>query len=457
MSTDSKLQSFIQNPNISLWKLTIPMAIGLFVNSIYILVDTYFLGSKIGTSAISALGYVMPFYFIIMGITFGLAAGTTTMIAQYIGKQDKHRAELVAQNSILMACFFSIFILTFIYLFGKPLLSLQVKGIGILTLALDYFYIMAFGSIFLIFSIFIRGILIGEGESMLPMWALGIGTILNIILDPFFIDYLGIKGAAYATIISQIIVVSIFLYFIFIKQTTYIKFSFKSLKFDFQIWKEIFHIGIPTSISMLIMSVGLFLMNSIFIEDSHVAAYNLANRIENFVTLTLVALSSSQVTILGMFYGAKRFDLIKPMVRYTTIWSIVIASFFSIIIFLFIEDIAPLFLTASSTQEIDISKEAIKTTVQYFQVMIFAYPFIGITMVSTRAMQAIGKAWPMMVIALLRVVILQCTMTYIFIVIMNKDINWAWYAIGNACTMSALFAYSMRTYFFNKLYKNLER
>ena len=457
MSTNSKLQSFIQNPNISLWKLTIPMTIGLFVNSIYILVDTYFLGSKIGTSAISALGYVMPFYFIIMGITFGLAAGTTTMIAQYIGKQDKHRAELVAQNSILMACFFSIFILSFIYLFGKPLLSLQVKGNGILTLALDYFYIMAFGSIFLIFSIFIRGILIGEGESMLPMWALGIGTILNIILDPFFIDYLGIKGAAYATIISQIIVVSIFLYFIFIKQSTYIKFSFKSLKFDFQIWREIFHIGIPTSISMLIMSVGLFLMNSIFIEDSHVAAYNLANRIENFVTLTLVALSSSQVTILGMFYGAKRFDLIKPMVRYTTIWSIAIASVFSIIIFLFIEDIAPLFLTASSTQEIDISKEAIKTTVQYFQVMIFAYPFIGITMVSTRAMQAIGKAWPMMVIALLRVVILQCTMTYVFIVIMNKDINWAWYAIGNACIMSALFAYSMRTYFFNKLYKDLER
>ena len=457
MSSNSKLQSFIQNPNISLWKLTIPMTIGLFVNSIYILVDTYFLGSKIGTSAISALGYVMPFYFIIMGITFGLAAGTTTMIAQYIGKQDKHRAELVAQNSILMACFFSIFILSFIYLFGKPLLSLQVKGTGILTLALDYFYIMAFGSIFLIFSIFIRGILIGEGESMLPMWALGIGTILNIILDPFFIDYLGIKGAAYATIISQIIVVSIFLYFIFIKQSTYIKFSFKSLKFDFQIWREIFHIGIPTSISMLIMSVGLFLMNSIFIEDSHVAAYNLANRIENFVTLTLVALSSSQVTILGMFYGAKRFDLIKPMVRYTTIWSIAIASVFSIIIFLFIEDIAPLFLTASSTQEIDISKEAIKTTVQYFQVMIFAYPFIGITMVSTRAMQAIGKAWPMMVIALLRVVILQCTMTYVFIVIMNKDINWAWYAIGNACIMSALFAYSMRTYFFNKLYKDLER
>ena len=61
MTTTSKLETFIANPYKSLWKLTIPMTIGLFVNSIYILVDTYFLGSKIGTSAISALGYIMPF------------------------------------------------------------------------------------------------------------------------------------------------------------------------------------------------------------------------------------------------------------------------------------------------------------------------------------------------------------------------------------------------------------
>jgi putative MATE family efflux protein len=456
MSKDSKLQSFIQNPNISLWKLTIPMAVGLFVNSIYILVDTYFLGSKIGTSAISALGYVMPFYFIIMGITFGLSAGTTTMIAQYIGKEDKSKADLVAQNSILMALTFSVLIIILTYFFGEKLLALQGIGTEILALALEYFYVMAYGSTFLIFSIFIRAILIGEGESILPMSALGIGTIINIILDPFFIDYLGIKGAAYATIVSQVFVVSIFLYFIFIKKNTYVTFSFSRINFNFQIWKEIFHIGIPTSISMLIMSTGLFIMNSILIEDSHVAAYNLANRIENFVSLTLIALSSSQVTILGMFYGAKRFDLIKPMVRYTLIWSVLIASFFSIIIYYFIDDITPLFLTASSLKEIEMSNKAIHTTIQYFNVMIFVYPFIGITMVSTRAMQAIGKAWPMMATALFRVLILQCSMAYFFIKILGKDINWAWYSIGFACVLSAFFAYFMRVYFYNRLYNNLE-
>ena len=157
-----------------------------------------------------------------------------------------------------------------------------------------------------------------------------------------------------------------------------------------------------------------------------------------------------------MFYGSKRIDLIKPIVRYTTKWSIFIASFFSIIIYFFIEDITPLFLTASSLQEIKMSDKAIQTTIQYFKVMIFVYPFIGITMVSTRAMQAIGKAWPMMATALFRVLVLQCSMSYIFIQMMEKDINWAWYAIGAACVMSAFFSYFMRVYFFNKLYKNLK-
>ena len=83
---------------------------------------------------------------------------------------------------------------------------------------------------------------------------------------------------------------------------------------------SIFNIGFPGSISMLIMSVGLFFMNSILATapngDAHVAAYNLSNRIENFITLTLISISTSQVTIIGMFYGAKRFDLIYSIIKY---------------------------------------------------------------------------------------------------------------------------------------------
>ena len=451
MASESKLNAFIENPRASLWKLAIPMMIGLFVNSIYILVDTYFIGSKVGTAAISALGYVMPFYFIVMGITFGLSSGTTAVIAQYIGKDNRSQANQTAQNSIIIAFFMALINFLFIYFLGKDALILQGINLDVLNLALEYFYVMAYGSLFMIFGIFLRAILIGEGESLIPMSALGIGTIVNIILDPFFIDYWSIAGAAYATIVSQVLSVLVMSFFIIIRKTTYIDLSFSNFKLDFKIWKKILKIGIPSSISMLIMSIGLFIMNSILVDDAHVAGYNLANRIENFITLTLISISTSQVTILGMFYGAKRYDLLKSMVRYTTLWSIIISIFFSIISFFYIDDIAPFFLTATTPDEIEMSKKAILSTINYYRVMVFIYPFIAITMVSTRAMQAIGKAWPMMVVSFSRVILFQCTLSYIFITILDKEIMWAWYAIGVSCSLSAIIAYLMRVYFYKKI------
>ena len=452
MISNSKLESFIANPRISLWKLTIPMMLGLFVNSIYILVDTYFVGSilgKDGTDAISALGYVMPFYFIIMGITFGIAGGTTAVIAQYIGKNDHHNTSQTAMNSLMIAVLLSIVNIIFTYLFGYNVIEFQGADPNVLRLALEYFYVMAYGSIFLIFGIFIRGILIGEGEAIIPMIALGIGTILNIILDPFFITQYGISGAAYATMISHIVVIFIFLYFIFFKKITYSNLNFSNFSFNLKIWKKIFKLGIPSSVSMLIMSCGLFIMNTILVKDYHVAGYNLANRIENFATLALISLSTSQVTIIGMFYGAKQYHLIKPMIRYTTMWAMIIGGFFSIISLSFIDQIAPLFFTSLDPQSV----LAIESTKKYYLVMAFAYPFIGLTMVSSRALQAINIAWPMMLITFLRVIILQCSLTYFFIVILDytDDVIWAWYAIAVSCVIAGLIAYLMRVYFVNQL------
>ena len=84
--------------------------------------------------------------------------------------------------------------------------------------------------------------------------------------------------------------------------------------------------------------------------------------------------------------------------------------------------------------------------------MAFAYPFIGLTMVSSRALQAISIAWPMMLITFLRVIILQCSMTYLFIVILDyKDVVWAWYAISISCIIAGIIAYLMRVYFIGQL------
>ena len=99
---NNRLQEFIDNPKISLWKLSIPMMLGMSVQAIYMLIDTAFIGKWVGWKALTGLGVVFPALFIIMGVTFGIGSGATTVIAQYIGAKDKENADNAAAHTILL-------------------------------------------------------------------------------------------------------------------------------------------------------------------------------------------------------------------------------------------------------------------------------------------------------------------------------------------------------------------
>ena len=187
------------------------MMLGMAVQAIYMLVDTALIGNIVGGSALASLGYVFPYFFIIMGISFGLGSGVTTFIAQQIGMQNKNRAELAASHTMLIAFAIYISLMILILFGGEHLINFQGADNSAKELALEYFIPMIAGSIFMIINIFLRSILSGEGDNTFPMILMGIGTVTNLILDLPFIYYLGIKGAAIATVISQCLVSLIFL------------------------------------------------------------------------------------------------------------------------------------------------------------------------------------------------------------------------------------------------------
>ena len=122
---ESRLEEFIIDPKKAMWKLALPMTFGMAVNAIYMLADTAFVGRMIGGTALAALGYVFPFLFIIMGITFGLGTGATTVIAQFIGAKDKKNADNAAENSILLGLIISIIIIFIGFYYGYKLLGMQ--------------------------------------------------------------------------------------------------------------------------------------------------------------------------------------------------------------------------------------------------------------------------------------------------------------------------------------------
>ncbi len=431
---ESRLAEFINNPNRALWKLSLPMMFGMAVQAIYMLVDTAFIGKWVGGTALASLGYIFPFLFILMGITFGLGSGATAVISQYIGAKDKKNADNAAEHTILLGSFIGLVVIFLGFLFGEKLIQVQGANQETVKIALEYFYIMIGGSIFMVFSVFFRSILSGAGEMIFPMKVLGAGTILNIILDPFFIHYYQISGAAIATVISQAIVTVIFIYSLIFKKRSYIQFNLRYFSFNIQIIKNIFRLGIPASLSMVIMSLGLLLFNwilgssdSVSASDA-VAAYQTAGRIEHLFFLPIISIATSLVTLVGMFYGAQRYDLIFNIIKYGLTRSIVISLTFSIFFILFSHKVIPFFTNSS---------EIIRLSVLYFSIMGFAYPFITVGMTCSRIMQGLGVAYPMFILTLFRVVIISASLAWYFVIVLGKPVHYAWFGTLISCILTA--------------------
>ena len=425
---ESRLEEFIKDPKKALWKLSLPMMFGMSVQAIYMMADTAFLGRMIGGTALASLGYVFPYFFILMGITFGLGSGATTVIAQFIGAKDKKNADNAAQNTIFIGIIIGIVIITIGFYYGDSLLALQRADSETIDMALDYFYIMAGGSIFMVLSVFFRSILSGEGEMMFPMIVMGIGTLLNIVLDPILIYYYKIAGAALATVISQALVTLVFIYFLLFRQRSYVTFNFQNFKYNFDIIRDIFRLGMPASLSMIIMSMGVMLFNIILGSSYAVAAYQTAGRIEHFFFLPIISIATSLVTLVGMFYGAKRMDLVNQMVKYGISRAAIIALLFSLLFFFGISKIIPVFTN---------DQKIIELTIIYFKIMAFAYPFITVGMTSSRIMQGLGHANPMLILTLFRVVIIAASLAWFFVIILGKPVHYAWVGTLISCILTS--------------------
>ena len=434
----SKKEEFINHPNASMWKLSLPMMLGMSVNAIYMMVDMFFIAKYEPEFGVASLGYVTPFLFMLMGITFGIGSGVTSVIARFIGQEDKKSADSTAEHAIIFGVLLSIFLCLLSLIFGQNLLNIQgLDNPKILQFSLDYFNIMFTGSIFMILGVFFRSILSGEGDNIFPVKILGIGTIINIILDPILIELYSVKGAALATVFSQSIVCIIFIYYLVFKHNAYIKFNFKKFSYNSKIINDILKIGFPASLSMIIMSIGIFIFNLILTIGSGneiaVAAYQIGGRIEHLFFIPIISIATSLVTLVSMYYGARRFDLILHIVKYGLSRAVFIAIGFSFFFYFFIDKIIHLF--SKSQLEIDY-------TLSYFMVLIIAYPFITIGMTCSRIMQGLGHGTPMLILTILRVIIINCSFASYFVIYLNKPIIFAWYSILISCIITSIISIS---------------
>lgn len=443
MQKESRLNAFIENPYKSMWTMAMPIIAGMMVQTLFNVVDIMFIG-WLGADEVTAVAFVSPLFFIIIGLGVGIGTGATATIAQYIGQKDKLNAERTASQTILIG-FLSTIVLTVLgVIYGKGLLSILGAEGEILSIAYSYLRILTFGLGLVIFSMFFRAILAGEGETKIPMIIGLIGTVLNLILDPIliFTFEFGVRGAAYATVISQIAMVVSYLFIIFVKKSTFISFNIRKFAFNSHIVAKIFQIGIPSSLSMLIISFGQVVMNKILINYSTeaVAAYQIVSRLDMLLFMPILGIAISLTTIVGMFYGAKEFDKLLSVVYYGINRAVIITTVSVIIFFLLAKNILPIF--SSNSLVIDIG-------VTYLKIIILAYPAVGISVICSRVCQALGEGVPLLVTTVTRVIILTAPLSYYFYYI-GKPLEWVWYSQVFAILVAAIISFCWMRFYFKK-------
>ena len=267
--------------------------------------------------------------------------------------------------------------------------------------------------------------------------------MLNTILDPIFIfkleDYgnigfgMGVKGAAMATVFSQLIVFLIFIYMLFIKDHAYITFKLKDFMPSKIILWDIIKVGLPASLSMIIMALGQGVFNKILIYYSSqtVAAYQVAGRLDMLIFLPIFAIAGALTTLVGMFYGAREIGALNRIVRYGIGSAFLITLVSSSFVYIFAETFSSWF-----TQD----QEIISVSVGFLKRLCLVYPLVAIAITSGRVMQGLGKGLPVLLITIIRVLGVSAPLGLYFSFVLEKPVEWNWYAMMIAAFISFLIA-----------------
>lgn len=430
-----RVQSYIDNPKKAVWSLTLPILLGMIVQYLYNLSDTFFV-SRLSSDAIAAMQFNLPFVFFAISICFGLGIGITSIISQALGAKDTHRANNAAEHAILMGVVLGIGISGISIIFRYPIFHLLGTPDHIIDLAVSYFEVIVYGFVFNVLGVFFRSIMSGEGDVRTPVTFSIIGTLVNIALDPLFIFVfkLGIAGAAWATIIAQFVVTILYFVFFFIKKDSLVQFKFKDFKFSWKIIVSTFKVGLPASLSFVIMSFGQMLYNRIvvYFGSDAVAAVGIGMRLDQLFFLPIMGLASSLVTLIGMLFGAKKMDLIRSTWLYVIKWGEIIALSLGVLFFIISPYFMKIFTNDSSIVQIG---------TDYIRYLVFAYPFIVIGMISGRVFQGFGKGLPGLFLTTIRIIVIILPLALLFTRIMDLGVHGVFLAQLFASFLSAIIGY----------------
>lgn len=367
----------------ALLALGLPTMIGMLINALYNLVDSYFVGG-LGTDQMGAITVAYPLGQVVVGLGLLFGNGAAAYISRLLGRGDKKNANKVASTALYSSVLIGAIIIVCSIIFLKPILR-QLGAIeSVMPYAITYTSIYITFSIFNVFNVTMNNIVSSEGAAKTAMFALLAGALLNVALDPIFIYGLdmGIAGAAIATAISQVVSTLVYLIYIFRKKSVF-SFRIKECCYSKEIMSEILKIGIPTLVFQLLTSLSISMINSAAKEygASALAAMGPVTKIMSMGSLVVFGFLKGFQPIAGFSYGAKKYDRLHEAIKTSIIWSTIFCVIFGLIVAIFSHGIMSQF-TKGDMEMIRIGQSALRVNGLSFMLFGFytVYSFLFLVM-----------------------------------------------------------------------------
>ena len=426
-----------------LMQYAVPAIIAMTASSLYNMVDSIFIGHGVGTMAISGLALTFPLMNLAAAVGSLVGVGAATLISVKLGQKDYDTAQRVLGNvfvlNILLGVAFTVIVMAFL----DPILYFFGGSDETVGYARDYMYIILLGNTITHLYLGLNAVLRSSGHPQKAMYATIATVIINTILDPVFIYGFGwgIRGAAIATIVAQIISLMWQLWI----------FSSKEELLHFH--RGIFRLKRKIVFDSLAIGMSPFLMNmaACFIVilinqglkkyggDLAIGAFGIVNRLVFIIVMIVMGLNQGMQPIAGYNFGAKQYERVTKTLKLTIIYATGVTTFGFIIGMLFSDTVVGIF--TSDAELIELSAKGLRIVVMFF-------PIIGFQMVTANFFQSIGMASKAIFLSLTRqmVVLLPC------LLILPRFFGAAgvWYSMPISDLLASLIAGTMLVWQFRK-------
>lgn len=412
-----------------LMSMAFPPMLSMLIQSMYNIVDSMFV-ARFSQNALTAVSLAFPLQNLVLAVAVGAGVGVNSYISRKLGARDRDAANAAVTHGFLLSFAHAIFFVLFGLVAIKPFFRMFTDSPEIVSLACDYSYIVVLGAFAQLFHIMVEKLLQSTGRMLAPMLLQTIGAIANIILDPILIfgllgaPRMGVRGAAIATLLGQILSMTLSLLVFFLRDQD-LRMDLKKFRPDLRAVAQIYAVGVPTMLMNALGSLLVTLLNSILIRFSELAVsvFGVYFKLQTFVFMPVSGLTQGALPIMGYNYGAQNRRRLLSTLRCAVLVAVGIMAAGNLLFVLIPDKLLLLF---------NASPEMLEMGVSALRIISCSYIFAAVGLIFSTMFQAVGKGSYSLTVFLMRQLIVVVPLAFLLSRTLGLNGIWLSFPIAEA-------------------------